>query len=99
MQTILGQEKILEVMRGFIREPKAQSAEFLYEIRVRPGASWNDWTVTPGGLKIAGARPMSIVSFPQTGEHAIDLTNSDSGYQRRIGRVLLSDIESITTLH
>lgn len=99
MQTILDKEKILEVMRGFIREPKKQSAEFLYEIRVAPGAVWNGKTVTPGGLHIVGARPVTLVSTPPTGEHLFDLSNSDSGYTRSIGRVRLADIVSITLLH
>jgi hypothetical protein len=98
MRTITDKEQILEVLRGFIRKPKEQGAEFLYEICVAPGAVWNGWTVTPGGLQVIGARPFTLVSTPPTGEHLFDLTNSDSGYQRSIGQVRLADITSITLL-
>lgn len=98
MQLIVDKDEILEAMRGFIGKRGRRSAELIYQIRVKPGAVWNGWTVTPGGLEVVGARPLSIIGSPPTGEHFFDLTNSDSDYTRAIGRVSLADIESITLL-
>lgn len=99
MQKITDKEKIEQTLRAYMLSPLKQSAPFLVEIRVVPGADWNGWKVPRGGLIIEGARPMGLATFCDTGDKFFTLTNSDSGYTRSIGRVRLRDIQFVQTLH
>lgn len=99
MHTVTDKDLIEEVLSNFVRQPHQQRVAFIPQIRVAPGADWNGWEVTQGGLVIEGARPMGMATYFDTGEKMFSLTNSDSGYSKFIGAVKLSDIVSVSLLH
>lgn len=95
MNTITDKSKIEQILQGFMLALEKQSVPFLHEIKLAGETEWNGKQISKGGLIIVGARPMSAVTFCETGEKKYNLTNSDSNYTRTIGQIRLQDIEAI----
>ena len=91
---ITDHEQIRQTLRSYMFHPEQQSAPFLAEIRVLPGADWNGHTIPKGGLVIEGARPFGAATGPD-GDTLFSLTNSDSNYCGRVGAVRLSTIQKL----